>query len=348
MMSVASWLGSAPHMRGILSSPRHAGPVTRISPAHAGNTPWLTGPQFSPRDQPRTCGEYLNDADQAGSTEGSAPHMRGILVRVARAARVRRISPAHAGNTRRHRHLPRFDADQPRTCGEYSASLSRCASVVGSAPHMRGIPQTQAVLEHGRRISPAHAGNTARGYAQPYARRDQPRTCGEYVAAERPLPPPNGSAPHMRGILAALPHRHPARRISPAHAGNTTLSRSRSAAHADQPRTCGEYERGSGRPLPERGSAPHMRGIHFTVMGYSENGGISPAHAGNTTPSTMFAICLTDQPRTCGEYYRPPPGLWRGRGSAPHMRGILGKPHGETRHSGISPAHAGNTQWEPR
>ncbi len=70
----------------------------------------------------------------------------------------------------------------------------------------------------------------------------------------------------------------------------------------DQPRTCGEYFAPGGRRALAGGSAPHMRGIHFTVMGCSRNGGISPAHAGNTMTSAKRSSIFWDQPRTCGEY----------------------------------------------
>ena len=51
-------LGSAPHMRGIPARGCGSRRTSRISPAHAGNTPTAVSGEWSGRDQPRTCGEY--------------------------------------------------------------------------------------------------------------------------------------------------------------------------------------------------------------------------------------------------------------------------------------------------
>ncbi len=208
---------------------------------------------------------------------------------------------------------------------------------------MRGILILAYLRTDTTRISPAHAGNTWLVGWLVGATRDQPRTCGEYYGVRRSPPGGEGSAPHMRGIpkmvLPLLPHF----RISPAHAGNTASLTTRARAAADQPRTCGEYARRHGANPRQGGSAPHMRGIHFTVMGYSKNGGISPAHAGNTWSRHRYRDVDRDQPRTCGEYILGPIGGLEQAGSAPHMRGILAGGVDDSHAVGISPAHAGNT-----
>ena len=70
---------------------------------------------------------------------------------------------------------------------------------------------------------------------------DQPRTCGEYVGRAASSPLGQGSAPHMRGILATAGFRGLLCGISPAHAGNTPGRATSGPTGADQPRTCGEY-----------------------------------------------------------------------------------------------------------
>ena len=72
-------LGSAPHMRGILWLLGSGGGEGRISPAHAGNTRSRVADQVRVRDQPRTCGEYWEYVPDRSRSDGSAPHMRGIL-----------------------------------------------------------------------------------------------------------------------------------------------------------------------------------------------------------------------------------------------------------------------------
>ena len=218
--------------------------------------------------------------------------------------------------------------DQPRTCGEYLNDADQAGSTEGSAPHMRGIQGVPVWAGVDGGISPAHAGNTSAGGGAPSVGWDQPRTCGEYHPQETAGGPPNGSAPHMRGIPDRASRRRVRRRISPAHAGNTSALEAAAAGAEDQPRTCGEYARGTGSPMHTGGSAPHMRGILDRLGRGIRCGRISPAHAGNTRPPRLRIVGKADQPRTCGEYQN------RGRnpgppdGSAPHMRGIPCVPGG--------------------
>ncbi len=174
--------GSAPHMRGIPTSPPSRIWSGGISPAHAGNTPAMGRWPCNRPDQPHTCGEYPTEKREGGRRSGSAPHMRGIRVRDEQRRLAARISPAHAGNTGAGVGSCLTSGDQPRTCGEYLTGYGFWVKRAGSAPHMRGIPAGHPDRDPPRRISPAHAGNTR---SCPDARAldaDQPRTCGEYVA----------------------------------------------------------------------------------------------------------------------------------------------------------------------
>ena len=71
-------------------------------------------------------------------------------------------------------------------------------------------------------------------------------------------------------------------RITPAHAGNSGGVNYRIAGFEDHPRTCGEQP--TGMPLRSRpkGSPPHMRGTDTVGDGGRCDGGITPAHAGNS------------------------------------------------------------------
>ena len=269
--------------------------------------------------------------------------MRGIRLDDPRSRGKARISPAHAGNTVSLTPRERGCSDQPRTCGEYLTPPAGWLTRRGSAPHMRGIRWEGARSGRPRRISPAHAGNTGMIFVIWRRGWDQPRTCGEYAEGARARAMGGGSAPHMRGIPQLFSALGPLPRISPAHAGNTRPRRKPQPPLEDQPRTCGEYKAARLRLARLRGSAPHMRGILLGEIRYSTDGGISPAHAGNTAPALFDALYFEDQPRTCGEYLTKAVSRSKTLGSAPHMRGILHDHQALLDKGGISPAHAGNT-----
>ena len=216
--------GSAPHMRGIHKTRPHRRFVPGISPAHAGNTFDAITYLQSGLDQPRTCGEYRNSQMCAVTLRGSAPHMRGILSSIIRNGLSNWISPAHAGNTSILADHAQLGEDQPRTCGEYNRLSRAIVALGGSAPHMRGIRRGPRLHRRGRRISPAHAGNTECDGAGTHVEWispahagnthgavgdvsgswDQPRTCGEYARVAVLPGFRGGSAPHMRGIRPGL------------------------------------------------------------------------------------------------------------------------------------------------
>ena len=167
-------------MRGIRQQAIIMQSESWISPAHAGNTAIFNSQRRRSSDQPRTCGEYLPAAREIAITPGSAPHMRGIRGSAALRRARQRISPAHAGNTQPRSAAVASRGDQPRTCGEYG-DIGRVGRLRrGSAPHMRGILRAGQGTFQRRRISPAHAGNTAAAAYRIRNATDQPRTCGEY------------------------------------------------------------------------------------------------------------------------------------------------------------------------
>ncbi len=157
---VPAMTGSAPHMRGIPSRRFVKRQQNWISPAHAGNTWALANQGYIYRDQPRTCGEYVKSLQFLGGHAGSAPHMRGILVTGFDPDSCTGISPAHAGNTTSGYPAATAGPDQPRTCGEYRTGQIPTDMTWGSAPHMRGIQESETHPRSLARISPAHAGNT--------------------------------------------------------------------------------------------------------------------------------------------------------------------------------------------
>ena len=92
-----------------------------------------------------------------------------------------RITPACAGNTFRGGFVHGRYKDHPRMCGEYSSGLPMPPPMIGSPPHVRGIPKE--VLEKLKmdRITPACAGNTVTYQKKTILCEDHPRMCGEYI-----------------------------------------------------------------------------------------------------------------------------------------------------------------------
>ena len=111
--------------------------------------------------------------------------------------------------------------------------------------------------------------------------------------------------------------------IIPAHAGNT-----------------GEGAETRAYPI---GSSPRMRGTPDAVNHAPHAVGIIPAHAGNTAPTPTWSRRPRDHPRACGEHNTGHHRRTLRTGSSPRMRGTRFGGEQEHRHSGIIPAHAGNT-----
>ena len=127
----------------------------------------------------------------------------------------------------------------------------------------------------------------------------------------------------MRGILRPRCTTVAPPRITPAHAGNTSLSGTVFPNLWDHPRACGEYSLGNAGKLFAFISPPRMRGIQDVVEGPVVRCGITPAHAGNTV--SMARAAGADL------------------GSPPRMRGIPDADVAASPALGITPAHAGNT-----
>ena len=110
-----------------------------------------------------------------------------------------RITPAHAGKTRRDRNQNCGCRDHPRACGENDAWKQADCRCRGSPPRMRGKRRRAHAIFCLQGITPAHAGKTPPSPHPVLRRRDHPRACGE-----NPLSPHcpidlKGSPPRMRG-----------------------------------------------------------------------------------------------------------------------------------------------------
>ena len=215
----------SPACAGNTSSPNSLSAASaRISPACAGNTCWHRSCSRPGTDQPRVRGEHEITRFRIAPHTGSAPRARGTRATGQRQRRVRRISPACAGNTQPPASPATTYPDQPRVRGEHIACRASSSASSGSAPRARGTLGVLRGWQGADRISPACAGNTRGCLIEAAHRADQPRVRGEHLPGYSPVGGATGSAPRARGTRPQPPTVSLERRISPACAGNTTRS----------------------------------------------------------------------------------------------------------------------------
>ena len=231
--------GSSPRMRGKLREPLRVLHDIRIIPAHAGQTSWAVSVRYAFADHPRACGANLPEAYLVRDVLGSSPRMRGKLPLLQHVLHGERIIPAHAGQTH-HRSCPVICyTDHPRACGANVRHRRSRPRQNGSSPRMRGKPHQRVMPPAGRRIIPAHAGQT-RALARPDQRRtDHPRACGANSSGAFSMIRLIGSSPRMRGKRVGSVPVGILARIIPAHAGQTQSHQRNGKEDADHPRACG-------------------------------------------------------------------------------------------------------------
>src|SRR5690606_10947982 len=252
-------------------------------------TPALTGKTRSSRRRPnqetvhpRACGVHAHTGDAGCQRHGLSPRMLVTHAIPKIAFTVSWFIPAHAGNTSTTVAECLSPSVHPRACGEHDARHRQVISHSGSSPRMRGTLRARHCRREAIRFIPAHAGNTRSPRAPRHADPVHPRACGEHNDQPRELPQPCGSSPRMRGTHTARRHCLHIERFIPAHAGNTTRSRTRLAPPSVHPRACGEHDAKDLAGVAHRGSSPRMRGTR---------------HARCTR-----CCCRTVHPRACGEH----------------------------------------------
>ena len=178
--------GSAPRARGTLSILEPRPPIRRVSPACAGNTRSLRLASPHGAGQPRVRGEHAVNIMWGMSFFGSAPRARGTLQVVSSRLHGIRVSPACAGNTSDGKRNIGQSTGQPRVRGEHRANGDIRFGLDGSAPRARGTRIRGGAGAHGRRVSPACAGNTNFRFPLASAGSGQPRVRGEH-SSRKPL-----------------------------------------------------------------------------------------------------------------------------------------------------------------
>ena len=192
--------------------------------------------------------------------KGSPPLTRGTLQQLLQVARAARITPAHAGNTVGYL-LSGMDAeDHPRSRGEHFIRFITGVMVEGSPPLTRGTLLCQVSDLDCRRITPAHAGNTIQQEASATRNRDHPRSRGEHVLLLPVAVSKIGSPPLTRGTHIKGAMKQCQLRITPAHAGNTSILIPSIRTRRDHPRSRGEHNKGGNTMNDRDGSPPLTRG----------------------------------------------------------------------------------------
>ena len=213
----------------------------------------------------------------------------------------------------------------------------------GSPPHVRGkgCCHHPMILVNG--ITPACAGKRPAPPAQLPLLKDHPRVCGEKKIHEVFLTA-SGSPPHVRGkAVGGLGPEMPFR-ITPAHAGKSTIKERTAPRNRDHPRTCGEKGQKVLNQRYTTGSPPHMRGKGKEIPADGWSAGITPAHAGKRQDFCGNTLKIWDHPRTCGEKQFALSRFAVVLGSPPHMRGKGLRRFRDCIPVGITPAHAGKSK----
>ena len=105
----------------------------------------------------------------------------------------------------------------------------------------------------------------------------------------------------MRGKLLGNVAINDWMRITPAHAGKTSMSKNFQEISEDHPRACGENSAAPDAKTRSEGSPPRMRG-KLTLAGAIHTAErITPAHAGKTEGYYAANSRRKDHPRACGE-----------------------------------------------
>ena len=336
-------VGSSPRMRGKQQRGGDIGRARRIIPAHAGQTESNQHAHDAVTDHPRACGANPGLEGPRAWYYGSSPRMRGKRAETVTVRGVSRIIPAHAGQTQSRQSQRPEHADHPRACGANRNTRIPTASAAGSSPRMRGKLGDPGGGVAGVRIIPAHAGQTSPATRPAGRAPDHPRACGANTLRRWVMPSRSGSSPRMRGKQRTGHRVQAARRIIPAHAGQTKPAWHRSLMPSDHPRACGAN---SGQPQTggdDFGSSPRMRGKPAARSRRVMRVRIIPAHAGQTSAAARAGWSRPDHPRACGANVLTLHLHHAASGSSPRMRGKRQMATLMSSTQRIIPAHAGQT-----
>ncbi len=314
-------VGSPPPARGPPNPRRTHATSYRITPACAGTTCRCTATGWHPSDHPRLRGDHWEQLAATVTSSGSPPPARGPLVTDPARLTRRGITPACAGTTCRTLRRGIRWPDHPRLRGDHIRYPTKSAACLGSPPPARGplVGLFDALLS--LRITPAYAGTTPPTDPPPPDAPDHPRLRGDHPYTFGVGAIVDGSPPPARNPLPdhALPQTQ--LRITPACAGTTWRSRSRTGAPSDHPRLRGDHTNCPRIFSTYSGSPPPARGPPACPPRRQPTGRITPACAGTTPPPERSGGASSDHPRLRGDHPHAPIEHGAQYGSPPPARG---------------------------
>ena len=252
-----------------------------LIPAHAGKTCRRGFRLRRVRAHPRSRGENPSVGHDGRNLEG--------------------LIPAHAGKTGGGPRRGRGAWAHPRSRGENEKAGIPASLGSGSSPLTRGKRSGNGCNGRKRGLIPAHAGKTAPSMSSPWAGWAHPRSRGENRAFDVLAVGRMGSSPLTRGKRTGMITSSDAARLIPAHAGKTRSSRGPQGSCWAHPRSRGENLEDNWEVLEADGSSPLTRGKRPVSDGLRVGGGLIPAHAGKTRPSSGWTSWRAAHPRSRGE-----------------------------------------------
>ena len=165
--------------------------------------------------------------------------------------------------------------------GEQISIPHKSCCIVGSPPLARGTDALCIPAPRGTGITPACAGNRLVSFFCLHLRWDHPRLRGEQILPIRRGNVIQGSPPLARGTEYCTPVSVSTYRITPACAGNSRKPTAATYPVRDHPRLRGEQCFVLHLPARTEGSPPLARGTAHRKHVTADQGGITPACAGN-------------------------------------------------------------------
>ena len=150
--------------------------------------------------------------------------------------------------------------DHPRVGGEKTAMLKLHTLVPGSPPRGRGKVQKLSIFQIAIRITPAWAGKSSEAIDFSDCNKDHPRVGGEKFLQWVQGIAQAGSPPRGRGKAERVSGSFSGLRITPAWAGKSPPSCTRTPGRRDHPRVGGEKVGKASAIDIKQGSPPRGRG----------------------------------------------------------------------------------------
>ena len=234
----------------------------RLTPACAGSTAAHGVLTVSAPTYPRVCGEHEAVCCSMAVTSDLPPRVRGALGANHVVREQLRLTPACAGSTSRTRCRTGSTPTYPRVCGEHGGLDLWVKTDADLPPRVRGAPQQRLSAHRQARLTPACAGSTNRLPARGSLDTTYPRVCGEHYAGDGCNAVDSDLPPRVRGAPGGGHIHIDDGRLTPACAGSTATTTSKTRLAPTYTRVCGEHE------SPRRSLSladdlpPRVRGAH--------------------------------------------------------------------------------------